>query len=257
LYCVVQFSAHVTAHTHDDGFREIQLSGKQLIFLFMVITISGVVIFLAGVFVGRDVRGERAALAQAQTVEAPPTPDVVPQPPTVTSSVAAQVDPKTPPPAPIDDLSYPQRLDAGKPPVDKLVPPAKPPAPAKDVKAPDAVSAAAKTVTPPPPVSKPAPVAAAPAAASAPAPAADRVAAGTGAPGNGFVVQVAAVNVRGEADAIVKRLTSKGYAAFVQTPAGAANVFRVRVGTFKTRREADAVASKLQKEEQYKPWVTR
>jgi hypothetical protein len=34
-------------------------------------------------------------------------------------------------------------------------------------------------------------------------------------------------------------------------------VFRVRVGKFPTRREAETVASKLQKEEQFKPWVTR
>jgi cell division septation protein DedD len=68
---------------------------------------------------------------------------------------------------------------------------------------------------------------------------------------------VAALNVRSEADAIVKRLSAKGYAAYVHSPPGAANVFRVRVGGYKTRREADAVAAKLQKEEQFKPWVTR
>ena len=71
-------------------------------------------------------------------------------------------------------------------------------------------------------------------------------------------MQIAALNVRSEADAIAKRLASKGYAAYVVTPAdGTAAVYRVRVGTFKTRREADTVAAKLQKEEQFKPWVTR
>jgi cell division protein FtsN len=34
-------------------------------------------------------------------------------------------------------------------------------------------------------------------------------------------------------------------------------VFRVRVGKFNTRREAESVAARLQKEEQFKPWVTR
>jgi hypothetical protein len=29
------------------------------------------------------------------------------------------------------------------------------------------------------------------------------------------------------------------------------------VGTFPTRREAETIAAKLQKEEQFKPWVTR
>ena len=42
----------------DDGFHEIQLSGKQLVFLFMATTVVSVVIFLCGVLVGRNVRGE-------------------------------------------------------------------------------------------------------------------------------------------------------------------------------------------------------
>ncbi len=42
----------------DDGFHEIQLSGKQLVFLFMATTVVSVVIFLCGVLVGRGVRGE-------------------------------------------------------------------------------------------------------------------------------------------------------------------------------------------------------
>jgi cell division protein FtsN len=33
--------------------------------------------------------------------------------------------------------------------------------------------------------------------------------------------------------------------------------YRVRVGKFKTKREAEAVAARLQKEEQFKPWITR
>ncbi len=70
-------------------------------------------------------------------------------------------------------------------------------------------------------------------------------------------MQVAAVNARGEADAIVKRLSGKSYSAYVETPKGSAAVFRVRVGPFKTRREAQAVADRLKKEEKFKPWVTR
>ena len=46
--------------TQDDSFREIQLSGKQLVFLFMATTVVSVVIFLCGVLVGRGVRTERS-----------------------------------------------------------------------------------------------------------------------------------------------------------------------------------------------------
>jgi cell division septation protein DedD len=84
------------------------------------------------------------------------------------------------------------------------------------------------------------------------------VAAGGEPPGAGFAVQVAALNVRSEADAIAKRLASKGYAAYVTSPPnGTPQIFRVRVGKFGTRREAETVAAKLEKEEQFKPWITR
>ena len=222
----------------------------------MAATVASVVIFLSGVMVGRQVRAERAAMTGEPPVEESLTADVAAKPPTVPLNDAT-VDPKTPPPAPIDDLSYPQRLDPQNPPPDKLVANAKPAAtPAVEpAKAPDAVSAAAAR-TPAAASAKPAPPPT-PAASPVSAPAAEPPAAATGTPGSGFAVQVAALNVRSEADAIARRLTAKGYPAFVQTPGNAANVFRVRIGTYKTRREADAVAAKLQKEEQFKPWVTR
>ena len=40
----------------DDGFHEIQLNGKQLVFLGMATTLVSVVIFLCGVLVGRGVK---------------------------------------------------------------------------------------------------------------------------------------------------------------------------------------------------------
>ena len=72
-----------------------------------------------------------------------------------------------------------------------------------------------------------------------------------------WAVQVAALNVRAEADAVAKRLASKGYAAYVVAPADGATVFRVRVGKFSSRDEAEPVKAKLEKEELFKPWITR
>jgi cell division septation protein DedD len=84
------------------------------------------------------------------------------------------------------------------------------------------------------------------------------VAASTEPPGTGFAIQVAALRERDEADVIVKRLAGKGYPAYVVVPTkGAPTVYRVRVGKFKERSEADTVAARLQKEEQFKPWVVR
>ena len=49
----------------DEGVHEIQLNGKQLVFLFMAATVVAVVIFLSGVMVGRGVRPARVDVATA------------------------------------------------------------------------------------------------------------------------------------------------------------------------------------------------
>ena len=236
----------------DEGFHEIQLNGKQLVFLFMAATVVSVVIFLCGVLVGRGVRAQLGGVVEntpASTVaETTPT-----QPPTPAPVPAAGSDPTTaaaPPPA-ADELSYFKRLEKPSAPTEQLKPAdqaqGKPPA--------DHAAAPAAAAHPPPPPPATEPARAAAPAAPPPAPAA---ASSNEPAGQGFAVQIAALNVRSEADAIAKRLSSKGYAAYVMTPAnGTPAVFRVRVGKFTTRHEAETVAAKLQKEEQFKPWVTR
>jgi DedD protein len=142
----------------------------------------------------------------------------------------------------VDDLSYFSRLEKPNAPAEQLKPAPDHTAPARSAAAPPREAA-------PPPAKAPAHVAAA-------APAVEPAPADPG--GQGFAVQIAALNVRSEADAIARRLSSKGYAAYVLSPAtGTPSVYRVRVGKFPTRREAETIAAKLQKEEQFKPWVTR
>jgi cell division septation protein DedD len=101
-----------------------------------------------------------------------------------------------------------------------------------------------------------APASAKPAAKeSTPAPAASASSEPSGA---GYAVQIAALNIRSEADTIAKRLSSKGYQAYVMSPAvGTPQIYRVRIGKFGSLREAQTIATKLEKEEQFKPWVTR
>lgn len=251
----------------DDGFHEIQLNGKQLVFLFMAATVVSVVIFLCGVLVGRGVPYARGSVADAST--AVPGADTLPQQPaSAPAPPAAGSDPTAAaPPTPADDLTYFNRLE--KPtasaehlksekdrnaaaPTRAAKEPAPPPsAPAKESSpAPTKESTRAAT-TPPPAAATPPPAPATARADGAPVAASEPS-------GQGFAVQIAALNVRGEADAIARRLSSKGYAAYVLSPAdGTPAVYRVRVGKFPTRREAENIAAKLQKEEQFKPWVTR
>jgi cell division septation protein DedD len=247
--------------TQDDGFHEIQLNGKQLVFLFMAATVVSVVIFLCGVLVGRGVRAERAAsadLAPSSDVNA----DIRPSQPPVPAA-AATADPAAAAPSPpAEDLSYFKRLEEPKQPREALKPPAKKAAPAPESVSSAATPAAKSKANVPGPSATPSiaapPSSAATSSSAAPAAAASPSAsnAAAPAPGQGYAVQIAALNVRSEADAIAKHLTSKGYSAYVSAN-GSPAIYRVRVGTFKTRREAESVAAKLQKEEQLKPWVTR
>jgi cell division septation protein DedD len=73
------------------------------------------------------------------------------------------------------------------------------------------------------------------------------------------VVQIVALRDRAMAGSIVQRLSGKGYPAFVVNPTAgaAAPVFKVQVGRYTDKEEAEQVARRLEKEEQFKPWVSR
>ena len=247
----------------DEGLHEIQLNGKQLVFLFMASTVVAVVIFLCGVMVGRGVRAQRPADALEASVDAATDPTAITQPAAPTAAA-----PSNAPVASQETLTYPSRLEGSEPPEETLKPgsgsrdsgfAATAPRPAATIAKAEPLAAKAapppakperaKTslVVPPPALPKAAPAAAiaSPAVAGEPA-------------GNGFVVQVAAVNDRREADTIAKRLAAKGYPSFVTTPPnGVPKMFRVRIGKYPTRREAETIAARLEKEDQFKPWITR
>jgi cell division septation protein DedD len=234
------------ADTHDaldDGFHEIQLSGKQLVFLFMATTILAVVIFLCGVQVGRNVRGgDRVAAAEPSDISAA---QAAAPPPASTPTVAppSSGPPAAEPPAPAqdDELSYAKRLQQADPAAgDKVQPAAPPPAPrpAPEQKA-DAKPAAPPAAAPP----KPEPAA----ALGGPAP--------QGRPG-AWIVQLSANKDRAAAVTVARELAAKGYPAFVLDPtAGAPVIYRVQVGGYADRDTADQAARKLEKDEHYKPYV--
>ena len=219
------------ATTHEDGFREIQLSGKQLVFYGMAAFVFIVVVFLMGVQVGRGVLAQRG-LPQAGDVDASAFPgESEPPPPPAAASQGST------PVTAGEKLSYAERLAAAEPTAEQLKRPEDTPPPSPKSETPEPARSAAATTNVPAP---------APAAVS------------TEPTGSGFSIQIAALSERGEADTIVKRLASKGYPAYVVAPAkGSVSIYRVRVGKYKDRREADTVAAKLQKEEQFKPWIVR
>ena len=229
----------------DEGVHEIQLNGKQLVFMFMAVTVVAVVIFLCGVMVGRGVRAPRATEQSDAITESISDPTAALQapapasdPPTTGASASSQ-----------EKLTYADRLGTVTPPPETLKEPVATDKVAPEVKAVSAVKASAPEPPPAPAAvrtPKPAPATPKPATPA------------TAEPAGGYVVQVAAVKVRSEADTIAKRLASKGFPSFVTSPsAGDARVYRVRVGKYSDRREAESVARRLEKEEQFKPWITR
>jgi cell division protein FtsN len=226
----------------EDGFHEIQLSGKQLVFLFMATTVVSVFIFLCGVLVGRNVRTEAAEASQ--TALAAPSGSLP-----STADVAAPAESATTPPPgePVSETAA-EPVPSGKP-----VPEGKATAgrgyydqlmsdkpPAETVKA--AEDHPVKEPAPPPVarVDSPAP----------PPPAAS--------PAGGWVVQVTALRQRTEAASIASRLSGRGYKAFVLDPQpGSTSLYRVRVGPFAQRTEAEETVKRLAREEQFNPWISR
>lgn len=251
----------------DDGFHEIQLSGKQLVFLFMATTVVSVVIFLCGVLVGRGVQAERGGEPGGDpAVTAAPAPS---------DTVAEAGPPAAEPPVPAEDsdptLTYKDRPETEKPAQEELKPEGERARAAEPEKEP--ASEPARSPAPPPGAAARSPAAEArtggpagrPAETTAASKSPERTPAArnprVAAPGsrNTWVVQIVALRDRGAASSIVQRLSGKGYPAFVVNPTGgvAAPVFKVQVGRYADRNDAEQVARRLEREEQFKPWVSR
>jgi cell division septation protein DedD len=255
---------HDEAPVADDGFHEIQLGGKQLVFLFMIAAVVLVATFLCGVQVGRGVRSDRSVDATSAEALATTTP-----PPAASTSSQPAVSsgpPAAEPPAPAqereDELSYPKRLQGDTAPAEKLKTPPSPGTQAAEEKS--ARASAPK------------------AAASAPAPVLTQTqtpkqtqtqtpmqtqttthtptvtatpASSSGQPG-AWVVQLVALKDRGDATAMANRLSAKGYPAFVLDPAaGAPAIYRVQVGGYPDRDHADQAARRIEKEEKIQGYV--
>ena len=216
----------------DEGFHEIQLGKKQLLFVGMAAALYSVVVFSLGVWVGQDVRRPETEVAAEATPDTP-----------------AETTPEPTKLAP-NELDYAARLGDGKNAPAAAAPPA---ADAKPVEPPTPPeNEAPKTATPaktdapkatPPPAEK-----AATPAASAKTPAPPAAKAG------GVVLQVGAFGDAKTAQNLANRLKGKGYAAFVFDAETGPSRYRVRVGPLADKAEVDKVSARLKKEEGFSPF---
>jgi cell division septation protein DedD len=190
--------------------------------------------------VGRNLHVPRleAAAATTETVSDPTRP-VDDLPPALASTNDG-----TPPATTREKLTYPEQLEAPKP-VDE---PLRGGSQTRDEPQTKRAEQVAKAV---PEVAKPTLPAAKPPAAEKPLAFAEPA-------GDGWTVQVQAVNSREEAEAIARRLNAKKYPAFV-TPRGTGNLIKygIRVGKYQKKQDAENMKTTLEREEQFKPWITR
>jgi cell division protein FtsN len=212
----------------DESFREIQLSGKQLIALFMAAAVVLIGTFLSGVLVGRGVRAQREAAISADAAQAsggavdPTAPSTPGKPAPEAEPQVQPAPPSTPPPQVDESPSLYARGDA------------------KPAAAPAAAPGAGADAKPKE----------APAAAAAPR--------GTEPAGTGYFVKVVAYRTKAQADKVAASLSAKGYAAYVVAVTGSKGpaLYSVRVGAFATRKEAEEVKQRLEQED-YKPSIAR
>jgi DedD protein len=232
----------------DQEVHEIQLNGKQLVFMFMAATVVSVVIFLCGVMVGRGVRQPQTDAITANTDTS-----IDPIAPFDATSAKSAVT-SAPVPAPENEnLTYAERLETPTPSNEPLKFAASKPAVASAaVEKPPPAKAVPGKDTAPEPKQQPAPKVTVSRTDAVPASASF-----TEPPGKGFVLQVQAFPSRAAADALASRLKGKGYSAFVTVnPDNVSLKYRVRVGKYGTKRDADTVAARLKQEEHFKPWLT-
>jgi cell division septation protein DedD len=235
--------ADLTHDLGDDGFHEIHLSGKQLVFLFMATTVVSVVIFLCGVLVGRGVQAEQSADSLTEPFAASST--SASNPPAAAGSGPAASEPPAPA-AEAEELDYKRRLEGETASRERVTPEPEPPPPPSQPEPEKSSAPPARTAAPPAAEPAPATAAAVPAGVAVKPPQA-----GT------WVLQVHALRDAKVANGIVQRLSKKGYPAYVVASGAPSNMYRVFVGRYKERDEAERVAARLKKEEQFNPWITR
>jgi cell division septation protein DedD len=252
----------------DQGFHEIQLTGKQLVFLFMAAVVLAVSIFLLGVSVGRGVRSSVATAADlgapsdtTASASAPPATNVKPtdldyrqklqSTPSTGAAAAGAVVGAAAGAAAASGSGETKPVDPPQPPPELPADSAKKTdlsAMAADPNASKATPTPKSTPTPTP--AKPTPTPAKPTPTPAAAPATSKSPAPTM---SGYFVQLNAFKTQAAADSFIKELKGKGYtASSVQSAA----LFKVHVGPFTDRADADKMANRLKKDG-YTPLVTR
>ena len=201
----------------DPGFREIHLSGKHVVFLFMAGAVAAVGIFLLGVTVGKGITQPEPASSQAAAS------------PTTSPDSTASGAPESTKPSPNELQAYRTLQEKGSP------------TPSPSPSQTPAAATPSPTPNPPPPAASPKP---------SPSPAAAKTSAG----GTLYVLVDSFSSAR-NANTRVAELKKKGFDAVVFNDRTSKAPYKVRLGPY-DKAAAEAMAERLRKEG-YKPFVIR
>jgi hypothetical protein len=205
----------------DDGFHEISLNGKTLVFIFMATTVLLVVTFLLGVMVGRGARELQGLNPEI------PTTDVMEEDLVEEFEVAPEVVLPEDETVQMGDLSYPGRLTSPDVMQESVNPDS-------DLIEEVLPSEAESIITQQPPLTS----------------------SSLESVKVGFTVQVTAVRSRQDAEAMLEQLLSDDYPAYLLEPNAPAELYRVRVGRNLDQKEAGDMRQRLE-EAQFPAWITR
>jgi cell division protein FtsN len=225
------------------GKENFRFSTVELGALAVSYTITSVLVFLLGFYVGRKVSAEHAPVAENVArvpVGAPPSETAAPRPASRTSQPPAAT-------ALTPTASAAAASATAKTPLATTTPaaktaaaaPASPPAPGQHIPAAQAIAKTSGTAAPA--LTPPAPAKAPTAAAAAPPPKVP--------PGVPFTVQVLATRNRAEADSLSANLKRKGLGAYVAAVQDANGTwYRVRIGHFEDAESARKTAERASRE---------
>ena len=218
------------SETRDQSYYEIALTNRQVMSIFIVLLVCLLASFVSGVWIGRQGAGVRVQTADAQRIDSGSREGEAPLGEmdffsNRGSAVGSDAETETATDPPADAVPRQRR------PVSQPARPASEPAP---------------------PVAEPAPAEPAPADRGR---SSEPVATPSG--GDFLYVQVFSSTDREQAQSIVERLRSDGYAAFLSSvEVDSRLMHRVRIGPYTERPEAEGVAQTVQRKHKLSTWIT-
>jgi len=243
------------------SYYEIALTNRQVLSVFVVLLVSVLTAFLAGVWLGRRAAGPAVETVEAQTITSGAEPAEEPLERLEFFSRDQSGEGSAAEPAP--DLAEPPAQAPARAQADSRVPEVEPEADPAPADSPESEIAQSEDVSPdqpsgliaPPERPEPEPVAT---VAESTPPADTQPEAAPAAPTQGtLVVQVFSSSNQVQAQGVVDQLRAGGFPALLSpVEVSGRTMYRVRIGPYTDRQVAEGVAAQVRSEYRLETWIT-